>query len=262
VTDPRNADFAKIRIGNTRMDILGGFQQPIRLLAQLEQKKIISSTTGDPLSLGPQGPGAVSQRDILMRFFEGKLAPTPSVINDWFKGTNFQGQPFSWKKEMVQHMVPLLAQDAADLYHQPPAGLGGLAAATAGYGVGAFGIGLQTYGPSKAKTPTGKWEKTYSSLNLVPSPADRRVIGYQDIRKKARGAQPSTIHGRYRADLNALAEIGVMTQAQADAKAKFADNLSDWVVQKNLSPALPQPWANTDTMTAVKGAADRKAKGG
>lgn len=157
--DPRNADFAKIRLGNTRLDVLGGFQQPIRLLSQLVSGKIISSTTGDPLTLGPQGPGAISRRDIVQRFFEGKLAPVPSVVNDAFKGTNFQGRPFSWKQETYQHMIPLLAQDAADLYGEQQGGVNGIAAAVGGYGLGAFGVGLQTYASSASKKSVPKPDK-------------------------------------------------------------------------------------------------------
>lgn len=148
-TDPRNADFAKIKIGNTRLDIAGGFQQPVRLLAQLFSGKIVSSTSGKTLTLGPQGPGKLSRRDIVQRFFEGKLAPVPSLVNDLFKGTDFQGQPFSWKKAMYSRMVPLLAQDTADLYRQD-----GLLPAVGGYAIGGIGMGIQTYGPKKPKPST------------------------------------------------------------------------------------------------------------
>jgi hypothetical protein len=139
-TDPRNADFAKIRVGNTRIDVLGGFQQPARVIAQLTSGKIISSTTGKELTLGPQGPGKLSRRDIVQRFFEAKLSPVPSLVNDMFKGTDFNGKPFSWKKAAYQRMIPLLAQDAADLYRE-----GGLLPAVGAYGIGAFGLGIQTY---------------------------------------------------------------------------------------------------------------------
>lgn len=145
-TDPRNADFGKVRVGNTRVDILGGFQQPIRLVSQLMDGKVISSTTGKTLTLGPEGPGNLSRYDIATRFVQGKLAPVPAVITDWFKGTDFADKPFSWKREMVQHMIPLLAQDATDIYNQPVNGMNGIEAALAGYGVGAFGVGIQTYG--------------------------------------------------------------------------------------------------------------------
>jgi hypothetical protein len=147
-TDPRNADFAKMRFGNTRVDVLGGFQQPLRVIAQLTSGKIVSSTTGKTLTLGPQGPGKLSRRDILQRFFETKLAPVPSLINDAFKGTDFEGKPFSWKKAAYQRMIPLLAQDAADLYHE-----GGWLPAVGGYGLGAFGVGIQTYGPKQKTSP-------------------------------------------------------------------------------------------------------------
>lgn len=150
-TDPRNADFAKIKIGDTRIDALGGFQQPVRLAAQLISGKVISSTTGETLTLGPQGPGKLSRRDIAQRFLEGKLAPSPSFVNDWFKGTDFQGKPFSWKRETLQRMIPLLAQDAHDLYNKPPGGLPKWGAALGGYGLGAFGVGLQTYGAKPSK---------------------------------------------------------------------------------------------------------------
>lgn len=158
--DPRNADFAKIKIGNTRIDILGGFQQPVRLMAQMFSGKVVSSTTGKTLTLGPEGPGHLSRRDILQRFVETKLAPTPSLVNDWFKGTDFAGQPFSWKRAALQRLTPLLAQDAYDLYHQG----GNVPATVALYGVGAFGIGFQTYGPKVKKV-------------APPAPARPRGLG-------------------------------------------------------------------------------------
>jgi hypothetical protein len=156
--DPRNADWAKIRIGNTRIDLLGGFQQPIRLVAQIGSGKVISSTTGDALTLGP-GFGKMNRQDILKRFFEGKLAPTPSMVNDWLKGTDFQGQPFGVKRELLQHMIPLMMQDAEDLYREHsghhiwkgPFDPKAAAEAVGAYAVGGTGIGIQTYGPRQTQ---------------------------------------------------------------------------------------------------------------
>jgi hypothetical protein len=141
-TDPRNADWAKIKIGNTRIDLLGGFQQPVRLFAQVASGKVISSATGDVLTVGP-GFGQLNRRDIIQRFLEGKLAPTPSIINDWLKGTDFQGLPFDLKKELITKTIPLMVQDAFDLYRDRDS----IPIAAAGYAVGSFGIGFQTYKP-------------------------------------------------------------------------------------------------------------------
>lgn len=144
-TDPRNADFAKIRIGNTRIDIAGGFQQPVRILAQLARRSTVNSSTGEVTKAEPGFSGWASfAGKQLTHFFEGKLAPVPSVVNDYRRGHDFSYQTPTVKREVAQHMIPLLAQDMADLYGQ-----GGVLPAVGGYALGGIGFGLQTYGPQK-----------------------------------------------------------------------------------------------------------------
>lgn len=156
-TDPRNADFAKMRFGNTRVDVAAGFQQPIRLLFQEASGKIVSSTTGKTLTLGPGGPGHLSRWDIGERFAISKLAPVPSIASDVLHGQNFIGQPITAKAEASSHLIPLLWQDVYSLYKN-----GGVGAVAAGVIPGLFGVGLQTYG-SKPPTPSRAKPRNYGS---------------------------------------------------------------------------------------------------
>jgi hypothetical protein len=176
--DPRNADFAKIRIGNTRVDVAAGHQQWLRLYTQLATSTIISSTTGKRYTLAG-GYGQTSRKDILQRFFEGKFSPPASFINDAFKGTDFQGAPFEVKKALVERMIPLLAQDAKDLYDEKDGGVDGITAAFLGYGVGMWGVGIQTYG-SRPSSSSGKpggrprlSRRPGSGRSLSPRPGSR-----------------------------------------------------------------------------------------
>lgn len=146
-TDPRNPDWGKIRFGNTRLDLWGGFQQPARAIAQISSGVAISSTTGKRLSLTAGGFGDTTRWDIAERFGVGKLAPTPSLVHDKLTGKDFQGNPFSWKTELLSRGWPLLLQDVRDIArdtHSPWA-------AAAGFGIGAFGVGIQNYKAPKAK---------------------------------------------------------------------------------------------------------------
>lgn len=155
-TDPRNPDWGKVRLGNTRFDIGGGFQQPLRLFAQLATGTAISSTTGKKLNLTAGGFGQPNRLDLFLRFFEGKESPITSLVTDWARGSNQVGQKLDWghfslKNPLVQRMLPLLAQDSYDLYNAKHGGMNGLAAAFAGYGVGSVGFGMQTYGAKPVK---------------------------------------------------------------------------------------------------------------
>lgn len=143
VLDPRNADFGKAKFGNTRFDIWGGHQQIARLVAQLQQGEVVSSTTGKTLRL--KGGRDLSHWDIAQRFIEGKFSPSASLIRDWAKHEDMIGRPFSWKRAMIERSYPLLIQDSLDLYR----GTNSPWKALGAYGIGAFGVGVQTYGPSR-----------------------------------------------------------------------------------------------------------------
>lgn len=138
-TDPRSADFGKIKAGNTRYDIFGGFQQYIKLGAQLSTGSIISSTTGKEIRVG-EGYKPMTRKDILERFFESKTAPVASLILDTLRGETSIGEKLDPKSMIAQRFIPMVTQDFYDAYQEW--GLEGIGRATPAL----FGVGSQTYG--------------------------------------------------------------------------------------------------------------------
>ena len=93
--DPRSPDFGKIRSGNTRWDIWGGFQQFVRYTAQvaLGEKK---STASDKITpLDGSSYNEETRISVIYNFFRSKLAPVPSAIFDYLHGENMIGDPFN-----------------------------------------------------------------------------------------------------------------------------------------------------------------------
>jgi hypothetical protein len=138
-TDPRSADFGKIKIGNTRVDIWGGSQQYVRMIAQLFTGKYVSTTTGKEYTLG-EGYKPITRWDILLRQFETKTAPIPSFIIGWLRQQTYMGQKFNIPQEIGSRFVPMMASDITDIMKDDPNLLPLSIPA-------AFGVGLQTYSP-------------------------------------------------------------------------------------------------------------------
>lgn len=178
-TDPRSADFGKIKAGNTRYDILGGFQQYIKLAAQLRSGQIISSTTGKTINLG-EGYKPLTRKDIISRFFEGKEAPVASFVTSMLTGTNSVGDDFNLPTEVINRFIPLMTQDIYDLAKDKDNIGQALAMAIPGI----LGVGSQTYGKTelvKGQNPIG--EPT-TQIRPVPGLADQiseNVFGKQPL---------------------------------------------------------------------------------
>jgi hypothetical protein len=166
-TDPRNADFAKIKTGNTRFDILGGHQQNIRLIAQLITGQKVNSVTGEVQTLGPdRGFGKPSRLDLMYQFLENKENPVIGFVTKALRGTDPTGNPINLAAEAGKLAIPLTAQSVYDTAKDT----GSLAKGIAMNIPGVFGVGTQTY----SKTPAGTPPKTAQKDNRGDIP---EVVG-------------------------------------------------------------------------------------
>jgi len=140
-TDPRSSDFGKIKVGDTREDILGGFGQFITLYS-----RILSNSTknakGVVKELG-KGYGTDNLVDVIAKFSRNKLAPVPGAVLNERIGKDPVGQPYDIRdpKRIAELVAPMVGQDFWDLYKDK--GVTGTSVLMAGGGL--FGFGLQTY---------------------------------------------------------------------------------------------------------------------
>lgn len=208
-TDPRSADFAKIKVGNTRFDILGGFQQYLVLASRLITNQMVSSTTGKQFNLG-EGYKPTTRADIIQRFFESKTSPVGSFVLQMVRGKTSGGDDVDVPVEVTNRFIPMVMQDMYDLYKAK--GLPGIAMGVPGL----FGVGSQTYAdqiPLESRTkmgkPTIKWMQT-------PGLAE-------DIVNKVRGIkiEPVPVKATYD-QAQALLKAGKAQEAQA-----LVNSLSD-----------------------------------
>ena len=224
-TDPRSSDFGKMKIGNTRLDIWGGFQQYIRAAGQLISGQYVSSTTGKEYTLG-EGYKPLTRLGILGRVIESKEAPVLSFISTLLTGQNSLGGKLDVPVEIINRFIPMMISGFYDLQKE-----GGLK--EMGLGLPSiFGVGVQTYGkqvPNLETTPSGK---PTIKLNPVPGIAE-------DIMGKIRGKPASNIP---QAQQQPIAET-----IQAEKQAKIN---KDKLKQQLESGQVVTPQDNIDLETA------------
>ena len=140
-TDPRNADFGKIKVGNTRYDIWGGFQQYVRTAAQMITGEVISSGTGVKKVAG-ENYKSLTRKDILQRSIEMKAAPVASLIKTMLEGRSMGKQTVDLQAELVSRITPMVIQDMWDMKEE--LGIREVFRVVPAI----FGVGVQTYSPS------------------------------------------------------------------------------------------------------------------
>jgi hypothetical protein len=140
-TDPRSADFGKIRIGNTRFDVSGGMSSLLTLAVREMTQTSKSSTTHKITKLNSNKFGATTGMDVVYTFFENKLSPTAGLFRDVIKGRDFSGKPLTVSKELANTVLPMPIQNYLDTSKDPKAADLLLVIIADG-----LGIGTNTYG--------------------------------------------------------------------------------------------------------------------
>ncbi len=182
-TDPTNADFGKIKIGNTRIDPGSGFQQLLvlgaRLAPQMEANlmpdtevggmdftgetrtgQFTSSSSGKTTQYGAGGPFEKTRGDVAFDFAKSKMHPAARFALDLLSAS--KGRPVHVTDEIAQMMLPMMAQDIMEAMKEDPS----LAAAMVP--LSSMGFGTSTYGRTKEFNAPVFTDSIEEYLNLEP----------------------------------------------------------------------------------------------
>lgn len=124
-TDPRSSNFGKVRAGDTRFDVSGGYSSIITLASRIAaaadgKSAIKSSTTGAFQKLG-SGFGQTSYQTLLGDFLQGRASPPGQIIADLANQQTFAGGKPTIKSEATSLLEPIPGQTYTQLKNDPNA---------------------------------------------------------------------------------------------------------------------------------------------
>ena len=111
--DPRSSDFGRIQVGNTRLDVWGGFQPVARVIARM--------STGKGKSTGTEMIRDIDRSSEMLRFARTKLSPLAGLGTDIWQGETFTGEELMWGKTTLAdqafgRLTPLIIQDVMEAW--------------------------------------------------------------------------------------------------------------------------------------------------
>jgi len=109
--DPTNADFGKIRIGNTRFAVGGGMAPLVVLAFRLARRQFTSSTTGETKSIDTGKFGSLTGRDLVFSFFENKLSPASQLVLSLINQSTRDGEKLTVPQLTSDALTPLILQN-------------------------------------------------------------------------------------------------------------------------------------------------------
>jgi hypothetical protein len=149
--NPKSPDWGKIRVGNTRYDIWGGFQQAARATYRLGAVPVEHYVLGKK--------GAENPKDIISQYAYSKAAPVVTLAHDLSTGKGFGGQKQSPLETMIHLPIPMVGEDIWAAYRDvggtyplesgeeffTPENLKATATAAAAGTASGVGVGVSTY---------------------------------------------------------------------------------------------------------------------
>lgn len=169
--DPRHPDGWKIKTGDTRREIFGGWTPFVRLgatLLTITTQLASGYTVNDKGHFVKKHKGLttyhkVDAPDSIGRFLRNKLSPISSLVVDFYKGKDSVGNKFTWTKSIENRMIPMVIQDIADIIHDQKGVTPRTVETTA---ESTFGVGVQTYKkkPKKSKSKSSHSDEWWRDM--------------------------------------------------------------------------------------------------
>ena len=141
-SDPDSADFGKIRYGDTRVDIWGGFQQPARLLSRIAIG-VYDRVSGKEKVENPL--------ELITQFATYKMGPGTSLPLELYRGKTIMGEPVTLTETAAAAVTPMVLADFYDAWKDQEA-----ASAIVSGAMSATGIGVSTYTDKKNRKKNRK----------------------------------------------------------------------------------------------------------
>ena len=119
--DPRSSDFAKIRMGDTRIDFLGGFQPYFRTFVQAIRGEKKDIETGEIKKLNTDFGGA-TRMSVISNLFTNKFSPIARNFYEYLSKYDYQKEADAAKEgkysAYTDLAVPIYLQGIGDLYDE------------------------------------------------------------------------------------------------------------------------------------------------
>jgi hypothetical protein len=208
--DARSSDFMKIRIGNTRIDPWGGYQQYVTFFSRVITKTGIVSTTGAEYEVDPIAA--------MTKLIRGKASPMAGLIADFWTGKTFLGDKVDVKnpKQWIDRVAPFALMDMIDAWNEK--GIYGAMLSVPGM----VGFAAQTYS-SDWKENINKIGKPKYPDNLpfnIAEPTYDTEDFWSDHSAEIKGVDPATLTP----DKGFPAIIQVMAEGQ-----QIRDSIKDFI---------------------------------
>ena len=154
--DFRSPDFLKIIVGNTKIDIFAGFQQPARVIMRT------SGVLTDNLGLTDFGTENLSPLELWGRFSSYKLNPIITMPLELMRGKSMVGEERTPTETAIESIMPMFLSDVRDAWRLEGPGQ----AAMVG-GLTFFGVGANTYEKSGGAKTTQEYKRLGEALKTM-----------------------------------------------------------------------------------------------
>ncbi len=249
-TDPRSAEFGKIKIGESRIDIWAGYLQYIRTISRFAMST--TKTTGG--NINPQNQGETT-----VQFLQSKESPLMGLIIDILRRESYGGEEMamtgeSLSNQAINRLVPLFAQDLVEAIQE-----NGVLQGIAPGALSALGVGVITYTDALSRLKNQQSQKIFgldydevgtqlgkSSQSIIDNLPDvKSSIEKQEAQYAKTAAGKQDIYLRYRNQTRAIEKQYLDDINKASAEYKDTKNGSVYRDKINSAAASRRTAYNT-----------------